>query len=203
MSSTATSASASQPDPTPPPPQEGPNTGFNNTLPSVSLTLYIFSVILIFFLIILGVLVWRTIHRRRLRNATAAAFAAEASGPESKPTLWETYIGPANDGGKWWEGTKPVSVAVAMPVHTRTHDDATHRHRKSRLRFPFRNSGTLSELPLTSPPPEPPPPTSGLAQLTVLISMPTPAQGTARQDKASPPVVELGVTEVAYTGISS
>lgn len=76
----------------------------------------------------------------------------------------------------------------------------------SRLRFSPNRSRHQHQPPIaadaspTLPSVEPPPPSPDPVDLTVLISMPSPfAHTKAGQENGGPPVVELGVAQVAYT----
>lgn len=92
-----------------------------------------------------------------------------------------------------------------VPVKETPADDVmTFRRLTSRLRFSSRRSrdqppiveNASPSLPSTDPPPPPLEP----VRLTVLISMPTPfAHAKAGLENGGPPVVELGIAEVAYT----
>ena len=86
-------------------------------------------------------------------------------------------------------------------------DDVRFRRLTSwptRLRFsPNRSRRQLpivADASPTLPSMEPPPPSPEPVHLTVLISMPTPfSHMKTAQEYGGPPVVELGVAEVAYT----
>lgn len=138
---------------------------------------------------------------------------------DSKPVLWETFITSVdNEEEKGWAGIsvrhfsfaycypyaegvcygQPVAGVTSVPAH-----EAKSQHsvsRQPRLRFP-RTTGTrpaASNLPPTAPPLESLASSSNPIYLTVLISMPSPrAHEKPRQDNGGPPVVELGVAEVA------
>jgi len=102
---------------------------------------------------------------------------------------------------------QPVAGTTMVPVKETPADDVRFGRLTSwpsRLRFsPNRSrrqppivADASPTLPSTEPPPPPPEP----VHLTVLISMPTPfAHTKAGQENGGPPVVELGVAQVAYT----
>ncbi|KAH9991242.1 hypothetical protein BJV77DRAFT_962899 [Russula vinacea] len=155
----------------------------------------------------LGVLVVRSVRRRRQRNAAFVAALASGSygplaalrgkheGPQPQPVLWETLITSAYDAGKGWAGLLPVAGVMPVPTH-----EATSRHpasRQPRRRFPALGTRrpVAPDLPPTAPSLESPALSTGSMCLTVLISMPTQlAHGKARQGRG-PPVVELGVAQ--------
>ncbi|KAN0123595.1 hypothetical protein V8E52_002927 [Russula decolorans] len=177
--------------------------------PSVSLVLYIFSVILALFVTIFAALVTRSVRRRRQRNASfLAALASGTYGPprgnqdwvpESKPVLWEARITSVYDEGKGLAGLSPVAGVTSVPAHEAKSQQPASR--QPRLRFP--NPGTrpaAPNLPPTTPPLESLASSSNPIYMTVLVSMPSPrAHERARQGNAGPPVVELGVAEVTCT----
>jgi len=94
-----------------------------------------------------------------------------------------------------------------VPVKETPADDVTFRRLTSwpsRLRFSSRRSRhqppIVEDASPTLPSTDPPPPSPEPVHLTVLISMPTPfAHAKAGHENGGPPVVELGVAEVAYT----
>jgi len=209
----------------PPSPPNGPDSNSqgsnNNSIPPVSLVLYIFSVTLILLLLVLAAFVSRTVRRRRRRNATVlAALTTGAYGPSaglrgklpaSKPVLWESHIAPLHEeDAKGWADIVPVAGATMVPVDETPADDVRFGRLASwpaRLRFSPNRSRrqppivTVADSSPTLPSTEPPPPLSPEpVHLTVLISMPTPfAHTKAGQENGGPPVVELGVAQVAYT----
>ncbi|KAI0297764.1 hypothetical protein BC826DRAFT_1001249 [Russula brevipes] len=171
----------------------------SSSIPPVSLCL-----ILSLFLVIFGALVARSVRQRRQRNITA--FAALTSGaPQAlKPALWEARVVPVDGGAKGWDGICPVAGAMLVPVEKTPARGVRLQHPaswRSRLRFPLlgRRPQTAPDLPPADPLPESPASSSESVHLTVLISMPTPLHGKARQDNEGPPVVELGIAQVTYT----
>jgi len=191
-----------------PSPSQG-NQGTNNPsfgqLPSISLSLYIFSVILILFVIVLSGFVFRSVRRRRLRNAAHSALTSGAHGSAQKPAMWEAYIETVDDEEKGWTGIWTVAVAMPGPMGDAKHQPGPEHPtpRRSRLRFPSLHSRISSNPSQTSNPSEPPltpAMSSGPAQLTVLIAMPNSIHGEAGNENGNggPPVVELGITQVSY-----
>ena len=153
---------------------------------------------------ILGILVTRSVRRRRQRNG--AFLAALASGTPSvrrgnngvpeKPVLWESLITSVDDEGKGWAGIgaaflqfayynlypegvchgQPVAGVTSVPVHE-AKSQRPSAFRQPRPRFP--PVGTRHPIAPNSPnstalPLESPVPSSNPVYLTVLVSMPMP-----------------------------
>ncbi|KAF8269170.1 hypothetical protein EI94DRAFT_1032650 [Lactarius quietus] len=169
--------------------------------------------------IILAAFIGHSVRVRRRRNAAfLAAIAAGTYVPPPphngkrrddhllpEPALWEVHTAPtAHNPEKRWADILPVAGATLVPVTQQNPRPLRRAPWSPRQFFRFGRSTNTPDPPPTTitttsleAPESPTPPPSEPVRLAVLISMPT-RSGRGIAETGGPPVVEFGVTHVAY-----